>query len=1565
MKRKIISLTVGAAALLMALLPSEVSAELRRVPDAPVATANVERQSPEALAAFHHFIQRRAQASEGKLSAEPTSFLTGRAISQKPANPLRSPEAPVGGLYALVPTHQESGEYSAAYFGTLDPSTGRLSKMHSGIVYSNYENYYYECAAMRNGVLYIPNYAEDMVTGQITITWKAVDVATGNRLDDIQFGTNNDAMRAFFYGMTYDEEGDVFYGLALDLQSGNGGILVKVDASKPTWTPELIGDVGGVDNDFMCNIAFNPIDRMLYGLKDTGTMYMIDPEVCDVIEMKQFDDFNEYFCYPESYSTNPMCYSPYDHAFLYVYRDSFEQKMKLISIDADTYDAYEINEITPIGYVAALICNDPYADDDAPDRMEAPVVNFTGASLTGTYSLVAPTQTFAGIQLTQNVRVYVEIDGEEYSDFLMKPGEDTVAEINLTQGEHTLAAYATLGDKKGPKNSVTFYVGHDNPMAPTGLQLNGSRLTWTAPVAGGAHGGYVDASAITYDVYFNGVKQNLTPITNTSFRFAQPEDVARKQITVTATANEMTSAPSVPLSRVIGQALSLPFSIQPATSAEAELFETYNANGDDNVFEYYTDWKDYNCYTIRTGYYYEMPDDWLFLPAVELDDTDALYTLAFDYANAYMNANHLDNLDIYLGSAPEPSKMTQLIYSHEGRSTAAVTRINVPFAVEEDGDYVIGFHAKKGDQTKYRGVQLFNFLVEKKAGANSNVPAEPTDLVVKGAPQGDLSFDITLKMPTKDILGKPLANVPVSVKAATSVDEVEVSALPGEAATLNVAVGEDGFNEVLLSFSNANGPGREVYVRAYAGLDTPLPPTNVHGTITDDALGITFTWEAPKGGANGGYIDLDDLTYDIYSQPSVGNAVKLGTAEDMTYTYTTAAGRQAAYHVGPVAVNRMGRSTGGEFMYETLGTPYATPMIEEFATTAFTYSKWYYSTNGEYSGSQIDNVSNLNGLGYGDPLFKEGGMMAVNLGGAHTRYQLNAPKVSTKDITKGSVCIRYWDFPQSGTLELWARSNADQEYKKIAEKTPNRGMGTWIDWNVNLPAEYCKMPWIQVNVRGTMGNGESVIMDNYQVLQDIDNDFKVTSLDGPVASIVGETASFATVIANSGNEAGTTTLTVDLLGDGEVIATDRITTGRTLSGDTFERNTNFEMLVGYLKYDKLQVRATVSDDDNAANNEMTVDFVLDDHQLPIVEDLVASRDGQDVVLTWSTPDTTYGSPEMCEVLPSFTLSDHLGIWTNIDMDEQYQFAIDRYRFDGDDQPSGWVVWNAQEMGTMREPRLNAHSGKQTLLARSCSYTEGADTPARSNDWLISPEVVGGTKVSFWYNTLSSSYTETVELWYSTTDTNLTLDNVEFDAKNNPIKMGSFQKLRNFSKSGAEEWEYCEYTLPEDAKYFAFVYSSIGQFGAMLDDIVFTPAQLYNYDVDHYYVIRKVGSHNAEVAASDVKDLTYRDEAQDALSAKYWVQSVVVNEGKEYRSPNSNIVTVEGSAVSGLDSARAVVAGKGFIIVKGFEGETIDLYDAEGRHTESVKIVSDRQSVAAAAGVTMVKIGDKIHKVIVK
>lgn len=1592
---KQLSVILKSALVALCLLPlTSIRAEHKRVPD-PGRGVVAQRSDydPQAAKSLKKFIGQFSK-SNTKLETTDNRQLF-RNVKQRPERVMRSLEMPKGDFYVVIAQAMSPGwDYTSSCYSHFDPNSGKLNNLYSGSVYNTGMDTEVQSGVVRNNILYMPIASANMATGDVRVLWKRVDLSTGTILPSIDFGMTANGLLMFQYSMTYDPVEDVIYGMSIDYITGKGGTLVKVDCSNPDeskWQPEHLAELGGNPGDYVCGIVFNPDQRKLFGLKDNGQFNRIDIEKngngykVNTTIVKEFDDFENDYCFPVFPHALNMCYSPYDHAYYFLYES--DPLFIFAGIDARSYEATEIYQFGyPIRF-GLVHCTDNYANDDAPDVVSMPKFNFNEASIQGTYTATMPETTFNGIALTSDVTYHVIFDGNEIYTGTHNPGEEVTLSLATTQGYHHMVVYASMGDLKGPDTESYVYVGYDQPKAPTNVAYANGKITWRAPSNVGVHNGYLDLSDLSYNVFLNGQKITELPVRETQLDFdATSVATGKNNFTVTAISHGVESEASVPFTRTIGKGVELPAFFPTNVEIENSMFEIYNANHDAYKFEYaapnwgYTDanGNPIAAYHVYTTDYTVAPDDWLFLPPVYLDSNIDIYTLSYLYKCANVNSRFMDNLDIFIGSDPTPDAMKVKIYSHKDRPQLRFTEETVKFTVDKPGTYYIGYHSYPGNTTFFRGTALTNFSVEKR-GDTTDAPADPTNVTVAPGDKGDLKFDVTLTMPTKTISGNDIpADTDITIFAKTEGAEDKFTGKPGETISFSLFVPSDGAAVLYLTPASDKGEGLTRYYQAYVGFDTPLPPANVKGILSDDNMTVTLSWDPVSTvGVQGGYVDLDEVTYDIYTQ-SIAGAVKVGAAGPATtYDFRTGAVKQSKINVGPVARNSVGESFNGTFFTDILGRPYQVPFKEEWGLAAFNYSPWTFTTTGEFAHVSWDHATP--GIVYGkEVVFKEGsGLLAYSETIGKSKGEMVTPKISTANVPNVRVKFSYWDYPNAGEMECWARCSSNQVYQKIASKTPLKLDGEWQEWQVNLPQEFSNQGWVQISLRVNISSGENVIIDSFQLVQNTDYDFMITSAEGPYSAFIGETPVFNVVVSNSGDETASGTLTAELLVEGEVAQKEVVEISRLRSTDTFEHSVAFEMIEKYMDASDIMVRFTTEaeGDQNPNNNEAYVDFILNDHSLPIVRDLKAKRleNGKDVELTWNEPNSDYKPLESFENVPAFGNTKQIDRWTNIDLDGKEPFRIAGYDWYGSDKPSAWQVFDAVEAGTMNDERLCPHSGTRMLIARSCAYDETADAPTRSFDWLVSPEIKSDgdnpIPLSFWMNTISSQYTETIQVWISTTDNHvgdgkdLILDDKDVDPKAKPY--GSFRWFQNFTKSGEEAWEKCETMLPANVRYIAFVYASFGQFAATLDDIEVPLADPGKMDIAFYSIYRSVGNETPIMVGDDVMETSYVHNAQDDTKATYYVVTNVSTDGEYFEGPLSNPAFVDGSGVGELEAGQFIGGGKGKILVGGAAGKNLTIYDIDGRVILSSSVNADRMSIPCEAGIYMVRLEEATVKVIVR
>lgn len=1516
----------------------------------------------------------------------------------------RSASDPTGNLYFVAPVSRIPNVPERwGVWGSIDPQTAKLTTIYKGAHYmSSDQEYQSQSGVVRNNILYIPKLTEDMIERSYSVVWNRIDITTGKTLTPLDFGPNP---LAYLYSMTYDPVRDIIYGASMDLSTAAGGKLVIVDCSKSPnndseWTLEWRGgDFGGKEGNFLTGICYNPLTKKLIAIKDDYRLYEIDPDDNSCVVIAEFDQDNEYYTKGSVYSTTPLCYSPRDKAFVSIYNGFTDTGIRsdLYFIDAEDYTTSLCADhvISPMAYVSSLHCFDAFAPDKAPNDITGFSAAVTDADLTFTYSFTVPTTTYDGstIPASQMVRVKASLGSTLILDKEYAPGTQAVETFTGTQGAHTLTLTPMIGSLEGPVLSASLSLGHDNPPAPTGLQLSDYTLTWKAVEPVGTHGGYVQADAIGYNVYINArTKVNQEPIVGTECTLPELARLTRNKITVTAVANGVESLPSEILNKVYGPGTPLPATFTP-TAMQHNLCEIYDADHNGKGSGAYTrdmwgyaagvkpdknDSKTVNAWFVTNENYATPFDEWLFLPAVAIADADKQYSMEFDYVNYFNNATHLDDLEIFIGKEADVKSMTQLIYSHEGQTHALPERKRFNFAVATPGNYIIGVHAKSGAAGSYRGVKFYNVAVDVDMTASASSPGAPTDVVISTNPDNPTEAFVDFKAPTLSALNTELdPTLPITVKGTCKEATAETTLMPGEAGRLTIAIPADGMQNFELTSYNHLGRGITRTFTAYVGQDAPSAPLNLVGAVARDNMSMHLKWDAPVSGVNGGYLDPASVTYEIFTMSGI-TATKVGETTATEFDFIPAYPAQARYYVGVIATNSLGKTAVQSYISDIIGRTHELPMYEKFSTP-FAYS-WAYNTNGDFSNAPWNHANNLDGFSLGDPKSTDNGMFyASSLVSRPVWSELIAQKVNTLGCDDVSFAVTYWDCKYSAAMELWGRTADNPEAHLIASLEPKKSTTpSWQTWEVTLPAECCNADWVQLNLRSHhIDENTYCIIDDYRISANVDTDFKVNGISGAYKALAGESHTFTSSLTNAGTTAAKTEFMVELLGDRQTLASETYRTNRIAAGETFTRDTRFEMKSEYLKYKNLSIRTTItaSDDELEVNNTAEIPFLLKDHVTPIVSDLKGEWQQGSILLDWTAPDAAYGhGDEGFECLPAFEITDRIGPFKNYDLDgmAQYALAMDVYRWDGDDLPSGWIVYDAAAKDAMDFDNLRPSTGTQYIMARSIpqKFDENNNVVNfQSSDWLVSPEVVGGTKVSFdMLNLLNTTeYRETIEVYVSSSDDAVDATNgITLDADGKRV-CGSFRHLRNFTKSGTELWETCSFTLPADAKHFALVYRSIGQFGACIDDLSYTPTQLSQWDIRSYNVVREDASGSRKVIAGDLKDCRYTVANAADVDQTFYVSSNVCRDGvNTYTSPLSNGVKfAAGSGVADTLTATLIEGGHEQIFFGGLAGQTASLYTLSGQHLMEIPITADRHTHPVAPGIYLVKCGKTIVKTIVK
>lgn len=1513
-------------------------------------------QAPNLL----HTLKGRSGNGSVTCSADIQRHTVTKRIEQKPQNRLTT-ASPRGHLFGSVGSYTGMTYYNDAFWGEINTSNGNVTPIWKNSIFGNGQDYDIMSGAVRDGVFYTPTVKESLYDDP-SIKWERYDLATGKKLSSIDF---KNIWSAYLYTMTYDAANDKFYGFGLDYATQSYGNFMCVDGK--TGAFEEFGHLTNIG--FIGAIAWNPADGKLYCIDDANDLFEIDLELGKLVELGHLEDDYQLVTYGY---TSTLVYSPLDGCFVMAYPDPIAKAMVLLYIDPEqlTVTPGVTLDKSTNPYFTSLYCPDSYAVNDAPAEPAAPVFSFDKASLSGKMTFTAPSVTYADIAITTPVDVKVTFDGNVPFSGAMNPGESKTLDINSTEGLHNVTVEASIGENKSPVCSTKVAIGNDVPCAPANLKYNDGKLTWTAPGSVGANKGYVDTAALTYDVFVNGEKENAQPLTACEYTLNANRTLADYTIGVKASANNQVSAATT-VNAIYGDALTIPYACDLKTGYE--LFQTWAPAKSQDTFVRQFD-EDEGYYAFRFYPDSRNIDHWLFMPKMAFTDTEHKYQLQFTMRNALPYEGSFD-MEVMLCSEADPKSVVGNIFTYEGANLMRQSRQKLEFAVPVAGDYYIGFHVTREEE----GVQLAKFNVNA-LSTSSAVPADPT-VKITPAPLGAHSATVEVTAPTLDLTGKTLdANDALTVTVMCEDEQEKIQLLPGTSGNLQIAVPLNGYNKFKVTPSNANGAGVTRTYSVYVGFDNPMCPSNIKVVPTQDNMGAVVTWDAPGSvGYHGGYVDPSKVTYTFYTVEGITYNAIASNIADTRYAFTPNLGweRQHRYVMGPVAVNEAGESRNSIFVQEILGTPYPMPVHEDCMGGGFMYPEIYFDCP-ELAAS-VTMAGSIKPYNTGCKTDFEGeGLLVFSTTSGPTYCDLVLSKMSTKNAECPTFKLRWLDWEYTPEYSVYGRSNKNPDYQLLEDfKAEYPKTGTWRDSAVHLPSWMEDCDWVQFRIKIHLSSKfeEYGFIDSYSLVQQIDNDMMISEIAGPKEVTVGESYSYNVVVANSGLEPVSGTLNVKVTnpsGESLYESSDKIR--RLGVNDNFVKVVPIQFTADHLKEGKVVISATIDSDEDmvAYNNAMTTEIKVKNPQAPIVTDLQGKRVDNGVELAWTEPDLEYGGNDGFDNQLPFLRTENLGMWKNYDLDQKQPFRITGLEWPENQEAVGWHVINARKLGVMEDERLAPHSGEQYIMARSISYDEDTEDPIQSNDWLVSPEIVPGTPISFWYNTIDPSLTEYVDLYVSYTGDNVDPDNCEYRASgvegapDQLMKCGDFEFVRSFSKDGAEAWEYVYYELPAGAKYFALVYHSIDSFAAMLDDIEFTPKHMMQWELNGYQLVRTLDEDGFAETLHRTEGTSTSDTEVGGDGATYNVACLMKVEGGEVRGPLSNAVRVLPTSVVTVEALEGVYGVKGALVAEGFAGRKLYIYDASGRYVAELDVKAEKVILPVAAGIYMVSSDNKsAAKVLVK
>lgn len=1223
----------------------------------------------------------------------------------------------------------------------------------------------------------------------------------------------------------------------------------------------------------------------------------------------------------------------------------------LYKVDAETGKATKVCDM-PDGAEAVGLYIPYYYLDGAPQSVSSITLDYPNESTTGTVSFKVPSRTNGGDALTGSVTYEIIANGEVVKTGTAAPGESVSAEVTLPGGETTVGVRLSneVGESAVPE--VVQWIGPDVPVAASNVTLsidkannNLATLTWTAPTTG-THEGELDASKLTYNVVrYPGEVAVATGISATSFseNLPTPEYLTSYYYTVQVANNGVTGEVATSNKVALGDVATVPYYEDFNSKGSADVYTIVDANEDGASWF----WSSYSqSMRYERSWNYDTPpeaDDWLITPAIYLQ-ANCVYTFSFYVSNGSAST---ERYAAGFGRSTDPSAFTQLVEATDLASGDS-KKVSVDVTTTEAGKYYFGIQACSGSDGYFFTADNVSVTLK----TNNNTPAAPSLTVTPDA-NGEQQATLSITVPTQTIGGATLSNVTkVEVVRGEEVIQTFDNPAPGSTLSYVDTTPENGDNTYIVYACNEAGEGAHAVKTVYVGVDIPLSPTNILLKDNLDGTG-TLSWQSPGSvGEQGNPVVESKLIYNVYSVNAYGQPSLLaGNLTSMSYQVTIPqTGSQDLVYFAVTAQNAADESLPGVSSVVLKGKAFTLPFKESFPNGKLEKSPWTADRDGE---SYFDPVKNTSAD-------SDGGAASFTAAAEGDAATLGSGKISLAGSTAPWLVFRYYANPTKiAKLDVELQRNGDPE-NVVTLKTINystlTGEAGWRFVAIDLSA-YKADTYDRILFTATSEDTSvPVTIDDINV-RDAQQYDLAASISAPTRVDFGSDLKVSVEVQNIGLQQASG-YTVRLFANNKEVASQQGTALESNSLTTY----NFACPTANVSGESMKVYAYVdySADQSTSNNttkEVEVAVVRPD--LPIVSDLAAESGNGGVRLTWTKPAT---DPEKItdgfESYDAF-LIDSFGDWVGYNLDGQHCGGWNSLSFNHARESYGFMVFDAEEAGAdlTSYPNMAARNGSKIAASMApyegYNYSDWTLIPTEPGDhWLVSPLLNGKAQtVSFYVKTYSYYYQENTsyyglepfEIWYSTTDTD----------------PANFTQLGETAEAPLE-WTQAQANLPAGTRYFAIRHTpgiNEGESGwvFMVDDVTY---QTGDFQVAKYNIYR-----DGELIGSTTQTVYDDYGTQEGENHTYTVTVVyVVGE-----SSNSNEVSVLSTAIEeGASSAApAVEVQRQALTISNANGQSVQVFGADGKLVHAETAVSNRLTVPVQTGVYAVKVGGKVVKVTVR
>lgn len=868
-------------------------------------------------------------------------------------------------------------------------------------------------------------------------------------------------------------------------------------------------------------------------------------------------------------------------------------------------------------------------------------------------------------------------------------------------------------------------------------------------------------------------------------------------------------------------------------------------------------------------------DEWLITPGIALKAGKTYHLKSNMHGPS--NGMYVETLEIRIGTGKTKEAMTQVIMEAENVEDYCAKEFE--FTVPEDDNYFIGMHAVSMPNQweialfDISVTEATALQTDELALAAGTVEAAP----IYGATVGEDgktyygTAAITVTLPTRLMNGTALKSdqlLQAVLYADNGTDRqllMEWEDQPVGAqlqfTTEPMATGEYTFTvETAYSADGENHVGQDYSATAYVGWDNAVAaPTGMKVVQSGSKLIVRFPEQQQLKGAHGAYLPsvsyrayggskANQLAYyaqngniNIYEmiQPdgqTDGLEIEIqgfNPEEGMQYNWT--------YYVMAVSTDAQGNKIYSELIpvSSVIGAPVQVPAVET-GDRNFILDAELSPELDEVWRYWINRATQVAGI---QPIEDQFGRESGNCWWVFSAFNGELTAIGSKvDVSTVEKPMFNLDFIlEDPDTDMEIVLNGPDGRQAIHKLTVMDGLQ-----HLNLPLdEYKSWGWVQPCLKSIFhltvnGDGyHDIYFDNMGIYDAQPTNLAIMAFDVPAELNAGEETMANVSVMNLGQQT-VRNFTVTLTEDEAPIASETVTDALKPGDMTvvqFRYRANTVTAYdnkGMEDAEKVLVATLECDDDNNADDnsaESTLTIAVNGGKKnSYPTDAVALQaDGSKTVAVSWTFDMEHAAQATTESFEDYELwytggvkaggrQGQIGPWRLYDGD-----AMPTYTWNGMDilteyagQPQAFQVFNGTYFAGMSEYyyyNMEAATGSQYLVSMDPADGNYAPVP---DDYIISPEVRGGTALEFYYGSLLRK-SQGCEVLYSETGQDVS----------------DFKLLKRLDDATGTDWYLAYVTLPETAKYFAIRHSkgSYMGYGLKIDDITYVKAT----NVDHFNI----------------------------------------------------------------------------------------------------------------------------------